>query len=132
MTKMTYVDALNLAIANLTAEKYTNGDVTTNGDELREKLTALRDAQAKRNSTSSGKQTKKQQANADLAAHAYAVLLTLDKPVTVSELMAADREVLGAPNMTPQKVSPLMKKLVDEGKVERLIEKRKSYFRVAE
>lgn len=128
MTKMTYIDALNVALSALTAEKYTNGDATINGDELREKLTALRDAQIKRNS--SDKQTKKQKENGNLEQLLYAGMLEHEGAHSVSQW----KELLGAPfsEMNPQKVAPLMKKLVDAGKVERLIEKRVSLFRIAD
>ena len=56
MTKMTYVDALNAVL---------NGEPVT--DAVTEKLTALRDSVAKRNSHKSGKPTKAQVANAELA-----------------------------------------------------------------
>lgn len=69
------------------------------------------------------------------------VLRTLDKPVTISELMEFDalkvyteetkdgeREV----KMTNQKLSSLVKKLVDAKEVVRTEEKKKAYFAIAQ
>lgn len=68
------------------------------------------------------------------------VLRTLDKPVTISELMEFDvlkvyteetkdgeREI----KMTNQKLSSLVKKLVDAKEVVRTEEKKKAYFSIA-
>lgn len=111
--KMTYVKALNTVLT--TCEL---------ADDVREKLEALRDAQMKRNN-SEKKPTKVQQENESLKAHLLETLATLDKAVTVSELMEAD-EVFGA--MSNQKVASLVRALVNDGKVERTEEKRKAYF----
>ena len=110
MTKMTYVDALNYAIANLTDETVV------------EKLTALRDQQVKRNSADR-KPTKAQVANIALQDKVMAVLT--DKPMTVTEIMAQDAELSALSN---QKVSALVNALVEAGRAVKAVEKRKSYF----
>jgi DNA-binding transcriptional regulator GbsR (MarR family) len=50
------------------------------------------------------------------------------EPVTITELMARNAD-LGA--LSNQKVSALVNALVDEGKVTKTVEKRKSYFALA-
>ena len=98
MTKMTYVDALNIA---LTADL---------PEEVKEKLTALRDQTAKRNS-GERKPTKTQMANVTLGEKVLAVLRDAGKPVTVTELMALDEELGGLSN---QKVSAILRGLGDK------------------
>lgn len=115
MTKMTYVDALNLVLA---------GSALT--DEATEKLEALRDQLVKRNSSKTDKPTKKQAENANLAEHLVEVMKQVNKPATVSELMAADPDTLGT--MNNQKVSAIMRMLVKAERVNKIEEKRKSYF----
>ena len=113
MTKMTYVDALNIAL---------NADLP---EEVKEKLTALRDQTAKRNS-GERKPTKTQMANVTLGEKVLAILRDAGKPVTVTELMALDEELGGLSN---QKVSAILRGLGD--KVVKTTDKRKSYFTVA-
>lgn len=115
MTKYTYIDALNEVLAN-----------TTISEQAREKLTALRDQQVKRNASDSGKLSKKQAENLASAEHLAEVMKQVGKPSTVSEYMAADPEGLGT--MSNQKVSALMRVLEAAGRVEKTTEKRKSYF----
>ena len=110
MTKLTYVDALNIAL---------NADLP---EEVKEKLTALRDQTIKRN-TADRKPTKAQMANEALKAKVLEVLTA--EPATVTDLMARDAE-LGA--LSNQKVSALVNALVEDGKAVKTIEKRKSYF----
>lgn len=113
MTKMTYVEALNVA---LTADL---------PEEVKEKLTALRDQTMKRNSAER-KPTKAQVANEALKAQMLEVLDTT--PRTVTEVMGL-AEALSA--LSNQKVSALLNALVEDGKVVKTTEKRKSYFALA-
>ena len=114
MEKMTYVKALETAIA-----------CSALTDEVREKLTALRDQQVKRN-TAEKKPTKTQQANELLKDKVLALLKGSEHPLTVTEVLTlADDPAL----TSNQKVASLLRLLKDEGKVERLEEKRKAYFR---
>lgn len=112
--KLTYVKALEMAIS-----------CEALSEEVREKLNALREQQVKRNSAEK-KPTKTQQANEALKAKVLDLLKASENPLTVSEVMAlADDPAL----TSNQKVSSLLRLLKDEGKVERLEEKRKAYFR---
>ena len=112
--KMTYVQALEMAIA-----------CETLSADVREKLTALRDQQVKRNSAEK-KPTKTQQENAEVAQTLYDEMLACGKALTVSDMLAEFECVKG---MSNQKVSALVRKLKDAGKVEKTVEGRKSLFK---
>lgn len=62
----------------------------------------------------------------------YNALVQVNRAVTTSELIAeTDLSELANPEtgmVTPQKVSALLKKLVDGGKVEKYTDKKKTYF----
>ena len=77
----------------------------------------------------SGAKTATQKENEVLVERLYEVLAEIGRPVTVSELQTESEE-FGA--MTNQKVSALMKKLADAGKVDKTVDKKKSYFSIAE
>jgi len=113
MTNMTYAQALTIAIDTVADET------------VKEKLTALKEQLAKRKSGTNSKKAEEVSARVEKL---YAELLALDKAVTITELLAnaTDEEVA---SFTNQRASALMKKLVDEGKVEKTMEKRKAYFR---
>lgn len=111
--KMTYVDALTFAIEN--------GNLPT---EVANKLDALRTQQVKRN-TAEKKPTAKQVANEVLAEQVFEIL----QPVTISDILATGRTDNSVSN---QKASALVKMLVDAGRVERITDKRRAYFKVKE
>lgn len=115
--KMTYVDALTFAIEN--------GNLPA---EVANKLDTLRTQQVKRNSAEK-KPTAKQVANLTLADKFYEVIAKADKPVTVSEIIEL---VDSEENFSNQKASSIVKKLVDADRVERIVDKRKAYFKVKE
>ena len=73
------------------------------------------------------KKTKTQKENEVLMEVIFNALAEVGRPVTVSELQGANGEV-GA--MSNQKVSALLKKLVDAGRVVKVTDKKKSYFSV--
>lgn len=134
MTKITYVEALEIALSRLNAtDTFVTYDCAENGERIEnvqsmqmviDKLAALREQQIKRNS-SDKKPTKVQEGNELIKAHIMEVMEIVGKPATVSELMQAD-EQLG--DMSNQKVASLIRQLVEAGKVQRLEEKRKAYF----
>ena len=110
MEKMTYVQALNFAIENLSDAAVVD------------RLTALRGQIEKRNSAER-KPTKTQRENAELS---EVVLAALDEtPCTVSELMKRDA-ILG--NLSNQKVSALVNALVRDGKAVKTADKRVNKF----
>jgi predicted transcriptional regulator len=112
--KMTYVKALEIAIA-----------CTALSEEVRTKLSALRDQQVKRNSAEK-KPTKAQLANDQLKEMVFDLLKAKGEPMTITEIMAEAADPALTSN---QKVSGLLRMLKDEGRVERIEEKRKAYFR---
>lgn len=77
----------------------------------------------------SGAKTAKQKENEVLVERLYEVLAEIGRPVTVSELQAESEE-FGA--MSNQRVSALMKKLTDVDRVTKTVDKKKSYFSIAE
>lgn len=64
----------------------------------------------------------------------YNALVEVNRAVTPSELIAdTDLSKIANPDtgrVTPQKVSALLKKLVESGRVEKYTDKKKTYFRV--
>ena len=114
MKKMTYVEALNIAIA------------TVDNEEAVERLTALRDATVKRNSAER-KPTKVQEANEGIKTEILEFLADGEKH-TVSEIMEGVASLNGASN---QKAASLVRQLKDAGVLVREEIKRKAYFHLA-
>ena len=110
--KMTYVKAIECAI---------NGELTP---EVVEKLTALRDSVAKRNAHKSGKPTKAQTANAELA---ESIVGAMEEGVdyTCTEI----GKIFGG--LSSQKISPIMKALTADGRVTCEKVKGKTVYRLA-
>ena len=114
MKKMTYVEALNIAI-----ESCTNAEAV-------ERLTALRDATIKRNSADR-KPTKTQEANEGIKAEMLEAMADGEKR-TVSEIMECVPSLHEASN---QKAASLVRQLTESGALVREEIKRKAYFHVA-
>ena len=74
-------------------------------------------------------QTKTQKENAEILVKIKAALVEVGKAVTITELQAASTEMAEYSN---QKLSALLKKLVESGEVVKTTEKKKSYFSVVE
>ena len=123
MTKMTYAQAIENAIKAL--EICESGEFERN--VTIEKLDALKVQLAKRGSGKRG-MTKTQKENEVLMETIVVALAEIDKPVTVTELIANGE---GLDGYTNQKISALLRKLVEAGKVVKTIEKKKAYFSVA-
>ena len=73
--------------------------------------------------------SKTQVENENIKAKILDALTEIDKPVTISELQTLTPELA---IYTNQKLSALLKKLVESGEVVKTTEKKKSYFAVAE
>lgn len=73
--------------------------------------------------------TKNQEANLEIMKAIKLALTECEKPVTISELMSKSEEMN---KYTNQKLSALLKKLVDAGEVVKTIDKKKSYFSMSE
>lgn len=118
MTKMTYVDALNFAIANLS------------DDAVVEKLTALRDATIKRN-TKTDKVTPKEQAKIDVDNAIKQIVrevLTGAEPMTVTQIHDAHERLA---DVTVQRLSAIIRKMMMDGEVLRTEVKHKAVFALA-
>ena len=86
----------------------------------------------KKKSNGNAKANKQVADNVELV---YNALVELNKPVTITELIAqADLMALANEEhiVTTQKVSAYIKKLVDNGRVVKTTDKKKTYFMVAE
>lgn len=111
MTKLTYAQALEIAIASVEAR------------EVKEKLTALKTSIAKKNSAER-KPTATQKEN---VGYKTAILegMEVGKAYTITELMKSVAELEG---LTNQRVSALVRQMVENGSVKREEVKRKAYF----
>lgn len=107
---------------NLVAEIVANADVE-NQDDIQAFISHEIELLEKKSSKS--KPSKTQKENEGTMQEIVSVLATLDTPVTVTELMKADETMAVYSN---QKLSALLKKLVDNGTVKKTVEKKKSYF----
>ena len=74
-------------------------------------------------------QTKTQKENAEILVKIKVELAEVGKAVTITELQETSAEMAQYSN---QKLSALLKKLVESGEVIKTIEKKKSYFAIAE
>lgn len=115
MTKMTYVVALDVAIAAVE-------DV-----EVKEKLTALK-AQFEKKATSERKPTKVQIENEGLKANIVKALTVADKPMCIREMMDNIESLDG---LTNQRITHLLTDLVKGGTLERSVVKKVPYFAIA-
>ena len=125
MEKMTYVAALDYAldmIASAMQDIEDSDFVHAEMAQVADKLTLLRAQVDKRNSAER-KPTEVQIENERLKSFVFEALG--DKPQTVTEFMATSAELC---DLSKQKVAALVNALVDEGKVVKTVEKRKSYF----
>lgn len=77
----------------------------------------------------SGAKTKTQKENEVLIETLYNALVEIGRPVTITELQGEKAEI---GTLSNQKISALMKKLVDTKRVNKSIDKKKSYFSVGE
>ena len=119
MKKITYIEALNTVLTTCELS-----------DEVREKLTALRDQQTKRNAVDK-KPTKIQAENEKLKSHIIDILTALGKPATVTEIMNASPVLK---DMNNQKVTALVTALYNkgEGRLNRELIQRKAHFSIKE
>lgn len=115
MKQMSYVSAINEVL---------NGNIN---DEVIERLTALRDSIAKRNSSKSGKPTKAQIANAEIGESVVSAMES-DVDYTIADIKGL---VPALADANPQKVSPIMRKLTEGGKVEAIKVKGKVAYHLA-
>lgn len=72
--------------------------------------------------------SKTQKENLEIIERLYSELANIDRAVTISEFQ---KESEYAGTLSNQKISALFKKLVDNGRVIKTVDKKKSYFSVA-
>ena len=123
MTKntMTQVQALSLAIASLSLDECRD-------DAVIAKLTEMKEALEKKRSTPSKADIEKQNEIAGIMTCISDTLTNVGKPMTISEMQATNSELA---NYTNQKLSAVLRKMVDNGTVVRTVEKKKTYFSLA-
>ena len=120
--KMTKKEMINLLIDVLVGNKEVEDvqifvDFLTHERELLEKK-----------SSNSG-QTKTQKENEVIKDKIVNALRVLDKFVTITELQESNEEIA---NYSNQKVSALLKQLVDSNIVSRQVDKKKAYFKLVD
>ena len=121
MEKLTNVKALELVLSM--------EEVKANA-ELVEKLNKMKDQFEKKNksATKDGKKvlTAEQKKNELIKENILEILGTCENPIQIKELMTME----GMEEYSNQKLSALLKQLVESGKVEKTVEKRISKFKL--
>ena len=103
-------------------------EIPVSSDELIEFCTHEIELLNKKSSSGSGTPTKTQVENAKFKDCIINALATLDKPVTIAELMAKCPEVAELSN---QRISAMLSQLRKAEKIVRTYEKKKAYFALA-
>ena len=132
-TKMTQVSALELAVEVIT--NVMNGvDTDIASSELSEaitKLSGMAEKLAEKRSTPSKADKEKSAEHKAIADEIILVLSTeetVTNGMTVSEMQKASEMLAGYSN---QKISAILRKMVDSGTIVKTIDKKKSYFSIA-
>ena len=125
MANMTYVEAIEVAISVLAQTTEPNEIVDESNTTVIEKLEALKAQLAKRGSAKTP--TKTQKANEEVKAVIAEVLAETGEKMTVTEMIADER----LNGYTNQKISALLRQMVETGKVVKTTEGKKAYFAVA-
>lgn len=76
---------------------------------------------------SKGGLTKTQKENIPIMDAISVVLGGSDEPLTVTEIIASGDDLSG---LTNQKVSALLRNMIKDGRVEKIVEKKKAYFKL--
>ena len=132
-TKMTQVSALELAVEVIT--NVMNGvDTDIASSELSEaiaKLSGMAEKLTEKRSTPSKADKEKSAEHKAIADEIILVLSTeetVTNGMTVSEMQKASEMLAGYSN---QKISAILRKMVDSGTVVKTVDKKKSYFSIA-
>ena len=132
-TKMTQVSALEVAIKVIT--NVMNGvDTDLASSELSEavvKLSGMAEKLAEKRSTPSKADKEKSAEHKAIADEIILVLSTeetVTSGMTVSEMQKASEMLAGYSN---QKISAILRKMVDSGTIVKTVDKKKSYFSIA-
>ena len=125
MTKRDYFNALSAIVTEVNPAN--SADILAFIDHEVELLN-------KKNSAKSSKPTKTQLANNGLKDEIVATLAVIDKPVTITEMQKFNPNLATDENgetISNQRISALLRQLVDNGTVVRTTEKKKAYFSLA-
>lgn len=132
-TKMTQVSALEIAVEVI--EDILNGvEVTLTNDELinaNEKLRGMAEKLSEKRSTPSKADREKSAEHSAIADEIILVLSTEETVVngmTITEMQKASEMLAGYSN---QKISAIVRKMIDGGVVVKTVDKKKSYFSLA-
>ena len=118
MTKKDYFNTIATIVANSEVE---------NKEDIQAFISHELELLAKKSGKSG--QTKTQKENVIIIEKIYDALAEVGSPVTITELQS---QVPTMAEYSNQKLSALMKKLVDNGRVTKTIDKKKSYFSITE
>ena len=118
MTKKDYFNTIATIVANSEVE---------NKEDIQAFISHELELLAKKSGKSG--QTKTQKENVVIIEKIYDALAEIGSPVTITELQSQSPAMAEYSN---QKLSALMKKLVDNGRVTKTIDKKKSYFSIKE
>ena len=123
MTNMTYAQAIDFALQILNENVFEG--IEEEKSTAMERLEALKAQLAKRSTSKT--LTKTQKANEEVKAVIADVLAGTGEKMTVTEMIADDR----LNGYTNQKISALLRQMVETGKVVKTLEGKKAYFAVA-
>ena len=84
------------------------------------------------NKKASGTMTATQKANEEIKAVILEELARVATPMTITEFLNASEKINTLVNGSNQKTSALMKQLVDTKQVNKVVDKKKSYFTIAD
>ena len=131
-TTLTQTLALELAI-QIISSCYSNevikvnGDISIDLDELIDKLNSMLTAIKNKSHRPSKADTLKQIENDKVADIIIATLMDSENPMTITEMQKSNEELAKYSN---QKISAIVRKLIDSAQVTKTIDKKKSYFSV--
>ena len=131
-TTLTQAYALELAI-QIISECYSdkaielNEDISIDSNELIDKLNSMLMAIKNKSHRPSKADTAKQVENDKLADIIIETLMNSENPMTVTEMQKSNAELAEYSN---QKISAIIRKLVESAQVIKTVEKKKSYFSV--
>ena len=132
-TTLTQAYALELAI-QIISECYSdkaielNEDISIDSNELIDKLNSMLMAIKNKSHRPSKADTAKQIENDKLADIIIETLMNSENPMTITEMQKSNEELAEYSN---QKISAIIRKLVESAQVIKTVEKKKSYFSVS-
>lgn len=126
---MAAISVMRNVQANPATTTITMDDIFYEVSDIVEKLEGMLTALDNKTASAKRKPTEKQKENANLRGAILRYLSTVEKPMTCTEIGKAMPELEG---MNNQRISALMRSLVEDGRVEKTTEKGKSLFAIVE